>query len=120
MSMVDAVTQVTVGGIVALLILREVFSHLQRRKDNGIGSNTKGRRDTDKLKSVQASLDAVLQRLDRIVERLEDVVDATRAGRKQSEITGEMTERMCRAVATLEETINEAGRRRTADTQPGV
>lgn len=116
--MTELVTQLGIGGILVLLVVREFLTYLARRRDDS-GDNS-GRRNTDRFKTIQGGVDAILVRLDRIVERLEDVVDATRAGRKQSEITGEMTERMCRAVATLEETINEAGRRRTADTQPGV
>jgi uncharacterized protein YukE len=71
------------------------------------------------VKNIQNSVDAVLSRLDRIIERLEDIGASTKAARKQSEITGEQTERMCRAVGQLENTINEyAAKRRQTDTQP--
>lgn len=118
--MTEVLTQVGVGGILVLLILREVFGFLARRRlDNTEPGSRKS--NTDKFKAVQSGVDAVLVRLDRIIERLDDVAEATRLARKQSEITGEMTERMSRAVSMLEETLTEAaGRRRTADTNPGL
>lgn len=116
--MAELVTQVGVGGILALLILREVLGFLARRR---LDVDTGGRRPTsERFKTIQGGIDAILVRLDRIIEKLEYVADATRSARKQTEITGEMTERMCRTVAMLEETLNDIGRRRTADTQPGA
>lgn len=116
--MTEIVTQLGIGGILVLLVVREFLTYLARRRDDA--GNNSGRRSTDRFKTIQGGVDAVLIRLERIIERLDDVVENTRAARKQSEITGEMTERMCRAVATLEENLNDAGRRRTVDTQPGV
>ena len=122
--MISDITQVALGGIVALLILREVFQYLSKRKSSGTEPATamnKRRLTTDRVKHVQNGVDAVLSRLDRIIERLEDVAEQTRAARKQSAITGETTERMTRAVNQLEQTINAAmGRRRTSETSPGA
>ncbi len=125
--MIGDITQVALGGIVALLILREVFKYLADRKRPptvcalATQDPSKRRRTTDRFKEVQSGVEAVLSRLDTIIERLDDVKTAVRASRKQSEITGEMAERMTRSVAHLEQTINDAlGRRRTTDTSPGV
>lgn len=122
--MIGDITQVALGGIVALLLLREVFQYLSKiraPKGEDAASAPKTRPTTDRVKEVKNGVDAVLARMDRIIERLDDVSGAVRAARKQSEITGEMAERMTRAVGQLEETVNDAlGRRRTSDTNPGA
>lgn len=116
--MTDLVTQLGIGGILVLLVVREFLTFLARRRPDGAEIR---RPSADNFEAIQRGVDAVLVRLDRIVERLEDVADATRAARKQSIVTGEIAERMSRAVASLEETLNETlGRRRTVDTNPGV
>lgn len=117
--MTEIITQLSVGGIFALLVIREVLGFFARRRLSGLDAPTSGRRNTDKFKTIQSGVDAILGRLDRIVERLEDMRDATRHARKQSEITKEMTERVCRAVTQLEQTVGALARRST-DTQPGV
>lgn len=117
--MAEIITQLGIGGILVLLVIREFLAFIARRKESESYTSTR-RPTTDKFKTIQGGVDAILQRLDRIVERLEDLAGATRAARKQTEITGEMTERMCRAVGALEETLNDAAtRRRTTDTSPG-
>lgn len=118
--MIEGLTQVAIGGILALLILREVFDFIRKRR--AYANDNHQRRPTgERLKEVANGVDAVLSRLDRIIERLDEVAAATKSARKQTEITGEMAERMSRAVSQLEETINDVAlRRRTADTSPGV
>lgn len=118
--MIGDITQVALGGIVALLILREVFAYLAKRKPNGEAGG-KTRPNTDRVKNVQNGVDAVLSRLDRIIERLEDVTEQTKAARKQTEITGERTERITRQLEKIEETLTEveaATRRRATGPQP--
>lgn len=100
--MIEDLTNVAVGGILALLILREVFNFVARLKANRIN----GIGGTHSIPNPAAT-NAVLARLDRIIERLDDIAEATRAARKQSEISGEQSERMIRAVYHLETTINE-------------
>lgn len=121
--MIENATEITVGGILTLLILREVFAFVvkvrDRSLDNG-SSRGKTRRKTDPLLAVQTNVEAVLIRLDRIVDRLDDLAEETRSSRKQSEITGEQAERMMRCVCQLQETVDEATRRRTGDTNPGL
>lgn len=100
--------QLGLGGLVALMILREVFGFLAKRKSeleaaDGITSRTRPK--SDKIRSVQDSVDAVLHRLDRIIEAVQDQNKETRAARRQSEITGEMCERVGRAVCGLEKTV---------------
>lgn len=113
--MIENVTQIGIGGIFSIMVLRLVFDFVTKLR-NG---NGKGRRDTDRFKDVQNSVGAVLIRLDRIIERLDEVAESTKAARKQSEITGEQTERVARGLSSLEQTIG-ALARRTADTQPGA
>ena len=113
--MTEQLTNIGVGGILAILILRLVFDFLTNRR-NGIG---RGRIPTDKIKGVQTGVDSVLMRLDLIVDRLDVLADASKAARKQTEIACEQTERMTRAVAQLEQTIGVIARR-TIDTSPGV
>jgi hypothetical protein len=122
--LIGDITQVALGGILALMILREVFQYLAKRKAPpvcALESGPKRRPTNEQVKLVQSSVEAVLLRLDQIVERLEDVASAVKSARKQSEITGEMAERMTRAVSQLERTVIETlGRHRTADTSPGA
>lgn len=113
--MIQHLTQVGVGGIFAIMVLRLVFDFVTKLR-NG---NGKGRRATDKFKDVQNSVEAVLIRLDRIIERLEDLAASTKETRKQSEVTCEQTERLARGLSSLEQTIG-ALARRTVDTQPGA
>jgi len=115
--MMQQLTNIGVGGILTILILRLVFDFLKhRRENNGSG---RGRLSTDKVKGIQTGVDAVLMRMDSIIDRLDDLAEATKAARKQSEITCEQTERMTRAVAQLETTIGVMARR-TVETQPGT
>lgn len=122
--MIENATQIGVGGILALLILREVFTFVGRLRDkSSAGSETpsKTRPRTDPIRAVHMNVEAVLSRLDRIVERLEDLADETKNSRRQSEITSEQTERMVRAVGQLESTINDlTAKRRSGDTNPGL
>ena len=114
--MAETAAQGSLAAIVALLILREVFAYLSKRKEaNG------ARRTTDKVNDLRMQLEGVISRLDRIIERLDDMALATKAARRQTEIATEQTERMVRAVSQLEKTFNDAGlHRRTHDTAPGV
>lgn len=105
--MIENLTNVAVGGILALLILREVFNFVARLKT----SRNNGTNHTGSKPGLAASA-AVLAKLDRIIERLDDIAEASRAARKQSEIAGEQTERMVRAVSQLETTINETALKR--------
>ena len=114
--MMQQLTNIGVGGILTILILRLVFDFLKHRRDNG---GNRARLSTDKVKGIQSGVDAVLMRMDHIIDRLDSLADATKAARKQSEITCEQTERMMRAVAQLESTIGVMARR-TAETQPGT
>lgn len=115
--MTEQLTNIGVGGILAILILRLVFDFLKHRRDSN--GNGRGRIPTDKIKGVQTGVDSVLMRLDLIVDRLDTVADASKAARRQTEIACEQTERMTRAVAQLEQTIGVIARR-TIDTSPGV
>jgi hypothetical protein len=111
--MTGQLTSVGVGGILAILILRLVFDFLKHRR-NG---NGRGRLGTDKVKGIQTGVDSVLMRMDHIIDRLDTMTEATKAARKQSEITCEQTERMTRAVYQLEQTIGVMARR-TVETNP--
>lgn len=112
--MTEHLTQIGVGGIFALMVLRLVFDFVARLRNGGNGK-TKGRRDTDRFRDLQNSMGAVVLRLDRIIERLGDVAEETRAARKQGVVTGEQTERLTRAVFNLQAAIQ-----RTPDTNPGI
>lgn len=114
--MTQYLTELGVGGIFAILVLRAVFEYLKTRRESGIG---RGRISTDKVKGIQTGVDSVLMRMDHIIDRLDTVIDATKAARRQAEIACEQTERMTRAVAQLETTMGVIARR-TADTLPGV
>lgn len=123
--MIENATTIGVGGILALLIIREVFRFVAKLRDGSAQHNSSGngktRPKTDPMRAVQTNVEAVLIRLDRIVDRLDDLGEEAKMGRKQSQIAGEQTERMVRAVDNLEQTINAVlGRRRTSDTSPGL
>ena len=122
--MIENATAVGVGGILALLVIREVFRFVVKLREGTLapaGANGKTRPKTDPIRAVQTNVEAVLIRLDRIVDRLDELSEETKLGRKQSEIAGEQTERMVRAVSQLEHTINEATqRRRSHETNPGL
>lgn len=118
--MIDSLLQVSLAAVVSLLILREVFNYLSKRREAPAGVG-RGRSDTDKVKNVQNSVDAVLSRLDRIIERLEDLGDSLRVTKKCTQINCEQTDKLCRQMTSLEETVAEAvSRRRSTDTQPAI
>jgi hypothetical protein len=89
---------VAVGGILALLIIREVFDFIRRR--NG----ERRRRDTPPGKSLH-STDAIIDRLDRIIDRLDELADCMREARRQAELNGEAQDRIKRHIGQLEQTL---------------
>jgi len=114
--MVETATQISMGAIVSLLILREVFAYLLKRKDHDTAKLS-----TDRTKEIMAQLENIIARLDRVIERLDDLSVATKQARRQTEIAAEQTERMVRAVSQFEKTFNGAGlHRRTQDTPAGA
>lgn len=119
--MTEHLTETAVVGVLVLIILRETYQFVVKVRDRS-SSNGSRRPTTGEWKGIRSGVDAVLARMDRIIERLEDIGDATRLTRKQVQITGELTERLCRQVDTLDETITEvvAAHRRKQDTQPGI
>ena len=121
--MIDHATQIVMGGVLALLIIREVFVFIVKIRDRSADTGDNGRRraTTDPLRGMRKDVEAVLLRLDRIIERLEELSEETKCSRRQSEITFEQAERMTRAVSQLETVINEAAlRRRSTETNPGL
>jgi hypothetical protein len=97
------IANVSLAGILVLLILREVFGYLQRRNGNGNGIGRK-RTPTGPPRPTTSS-DQIIDRLDRIIDRLDELADATRAARKQTEINAEHHERVSRQLTALEATI---------------
>ena len=95
------IANVAVGGILALLILREVFDFIRRR--NGRSGESK-RRDTPPAKPLH-SLDAIVDRLDRIIDRLDDLADCMRHTRRQTELNGEQQDRVKHQLEKVEENL---------------
>lgn len=95
--MMDQIAELSIGAVVALLILKEVFVFLKSR--NG--------RSSSKLASAAetASVNAITDRLDRITSRLDEITDIAKTARKQAELNGEATERLQRTIASLDETL---------------
>lgn len=122
--MTETLTQLGMGGILVLLVLREVFGFLAKRRLNGSAIGGPPRRPgNDKVTSVQASVDAALAQLGRIIERLDDIAAATKAARKQSEITGEQAERIARHLERLGDIldkIDSSTRRRQTGASPAI
>jgi hypothetical protein len=118
-TMTETMTEVAVGGMLAFLLVREAFQFVIKIRDKAMSPNGK-RPTTDKVKSIQNGVDAVLSRLDRIVERLEDIGETLRVTKKITVVTGEKTDRLGRQTEAIEKTVNEialAHKRRT-DSQP--
>ena len=124
--MIGDITQVALGGVLALFIIREVFRFVKALKTSE-GSTTmpapKRRPTTDRVKRVEDGVGAVASRLDRIIERLEDIAESTRATKKQTQITGELAERIVRHLDKLEEQLHAfeaSARRRTTGSHPAI
>lgn len=90
--MTAEITQVSLAGVLAIMILREVLTHWNRRRNEPAATS-------------QINIDSILGRLDRIIDRLDDMADVNRDTRKQIQITTEQTARLCRAMAVLEDSI---------------
>lgn len=109
----DMLAEIAAGGLLALLIIREVFAH-QRARMSGTDAARK-RPITGPKGEPAPALNAVTDRLDRIIGKIEDIMDISRETRKQSEVNGDRAERLTRSLSALDETISrieETSRRR--------
>jgi len=117
--LIEQITQVSLAGVLVLLILREVFAYLRGRK-NGDSPGSGRRPTSEKIQVIQHSVDAILSRLDRIIERLEDLADAARETRRQGGLTADNIDRVRRQLDQIEDAIDEIATKRTSTTQPSI
>lgn len=105
--MIADVAQITMAGVLALMILREVFGFLRARQANG-----NGRPSTTTL-ARKGDLQPVVDRLDRLIELEKEHGETNRLLKRMTEEIGESVERQNRAIDRLDSTIIKLQRRPT-------
>ncbi len=105
--MIQDVAQITMAGVLALMILREVFGFLRARQANG-----NGRPATTSI-AKKGDLQPVVDRLDRLVELAKEQGEFSRGLKRMVEEIGETTDRQTRALDRLDSAIIKLQRRPT-------
>ncbi len=117
--MVEEFGSIAAGGILALLLIREVFAFLRERNGNGGGGQRKRPLTGPHVTSGQIS--TVVDKLDRCLAQHADLSDTIRDARRKIEVIEETADRLERRLESVDTAIMKLGRRPTGPVDlPGV
>lgn len=116
----DVVAELSLGALVALLIIKEVLAFVRTR--NGASNDSSKKRPITgpkpSMPKSHPSIEAITDRQDRMITRLDEIIELSRETRKQAELNGEANEKLQRSIVALSQTMDKIEHARRRQTGP--